>query len=179
MTKYFLRLILLVAAIIGVLLLIEAMLPRGYDFERSTSIDRSPEIVFGQLNSLKNWPNWSKQFNVREIEQLQIKYSGTEAGVGAAQTWTERRGTGKLWITESVANDKIVYESEFASFPKMTGTFTLTSDGDNQTKIKWRHHGRLPQTPLYGLLSGVFSSQMGYEYEKSLAALKSLLETEN
>lgn len=178
MTKYFLRLILLIGAIVGILLLFEAMLPRGYDFERSVTIEQSPDKVFEEVNSLKKWPNWSKQFNVDQIEKLKINYNGTDAGVGAAQTWSEIRGAGKLWIAESVPSEKLVYESEFASFPKMTGTFSLRSAGKNATLVTLRHHGRLPQTPLYGLMSmsGVFSSQMGHEYEKSLLGLKEFVE---
>lgn len=181
MTKYFIRLILLIGAIVGLLLLFEAALPRSYDFRSSVTIQLPPEKIFGQLNSLKKWPNWSKQFNVGQIEQLQIQYSGTNEGVGAAQTWSEIRGTGKLWISESVANKKLVYESEFANFPKMTGTFTLDPINKKATEVTLRHQGRLPRTPLYGLMSmsGVFSSQMRHEYEKSLAALQELVEPEN
>ena len=169
----------MIGAIIGFLLLCEALLPRAYDFERTVTIQQSPEKIFDEVNSLKKWPNWSKQFNVDQIEKLKINYSGTDAGVGAAQTWSEIRGAGKLWIAESVPAKKLVYESEFASFPKMTGTFLFSPKGKNATQVTLRHQGRLPRTPLDGLMSmsGVFSSQMGHEYEKSLLGLKEFIES--
>ena len=175
MAKYFLRLLLLIAAVVGVLLLFERMLPRSYDFEQTVEIDRSAEEIFPYLNSLKKWPQWSQQFNL-EIEQLVIKYNGTEEGVGAAQTWSEIRGEGDLWITESQPNESLTYATKFQSFPEMTSTFTLVPDGEKNTVLTWRSTGELPSTPLYGLMSSIFVTQMEYEYEKSLAGLKALAE---
>ena len=176
MAKYFLRLLLLIAAIVGVLLLFEQLLPRSYDFQQSVEIDRPAEEIFPYLNSLKKWPQWSQQFNMQVIDGLAIKYSGTDEGVGAAQTWTEIRGAGKLWITESKANEVLAYDGEFHNFPTMTSTFTLDEVGENKTIVTWHSQGQLPRRPLYGLLAPIFGPQMEYEYEKSLAALKALVE---
>ena len=176
MTKYFLRLLLLIAAIIGVLLLFEQLLPRSYDFQQSVEIDRPAEKIFPYLNSLKKWPQWSQQFNMQKIEGLDIKYSGTEEGVGAAQTWTEIRGSGKIWITESQPAEALTYEGEFHNFPRMTSTFTLDSAGENKTIVTWRSTGQLPRTPPYGLMAPIFKTHMEYEYEKSLTSLKELAE---
>ena len=176
MSKYFLRLLMLIAAIIGVLLLFEQLLPRSYDFQRSVEIDRPAEEIFPYLNSLEKWPQWSQQFNLKHIEE--IKYNGTDEGVGAAQTWTEIRGSGKLWITESKPNEELAYESEFHDFPKMTSLLTLDPSSDNETVVTWRSTGQLPRAPLYGLMNsiGVYETHMEYQYEKSLAALKALVE---
>ena len=176
MAKYFLRLLLLIGAIIGVLLLFEQLLPRGYDFQQSVEIAEPAEEIFPYLNSLKEWPQWSQQFNIQKIDGLTIKYSGKSEGVGAAQTWTEIRGSGKLWITESQPNKTLTYESEFHGFPTMTSTFTLDPAGEDKTIVTWRSKGRLPRTPLYGIGALFFSTQMGYFYEDSLAALKTLVE---
>ena len=175
MAKYYLRLLLLIAAIIGVLLLVERMLPRSYDFQQTVEIDRPAAEIFPYLNSLKKWPQWSQQFNL-EIDQLVIKYNGTEEGVGAAQTWTEIRGAGDLWITESKPNESLSYANTFHNFPEMTSTFTLAPNGEDKTVVTWRSTGQLPSTPLYGLLAPIFPGQMEYEYQKSLAGLKALVE---
>ena len=177
MSKYFLRLLLLIAAIIGVLMLFEQLLPRGYDFQQSVEIKAPADKIFPYLNSLKKWPQWSQQFNTKKIDGLVIKYSGKEEGPGAAQTWTEIRGSGKLWITESNPSESLTYDAEFHSFPKMSSNFTLDSAGEEKTIVTWRSTGQLPRTPLYGLMAPIFGTQMGYEYEKSLAALKELVES--
>ena len=176
MGKYFVRLLLLVAAIVGILLLFEQLLPRGYDFQRSVEIDRPAAEVFPYLNSLEKWPQWSQQFNLQHIEE--IKYGGEDEGVNAALTWTEIRGTGKLWITESKPNEALAYESEFQGFPKMSSTFTLDEESENTTVVTWRSTGQLPRAPLYGLMNAisVYETHMEYQYEESLAALKELVE---
>jgi len=176
MAKYFVRLLLLIAVIIGVLLLFERMLPRSYDFQQTVEIDRPAAEIFPYLNSLKKWPQWSHQFNMEKIPQLIIKYNGTEEGVGAAQTWTEIRGAGDLWITESTPNKSLTYKNTFVNFPETTSTFTLSTGSESKTIVTWRSTGELPSTPLYGLLAPIFPGQMEYEYEKSLNDLKELVE---
>ena len=176
MAKYFLRLLLLIAAVIGVLLFFERMLPRSYDFQQTVEIDRPADEIFPYLNSLKKWPQWSHQFNVEKIPNLVIKYNGTEEGVGAAQTWTEVRGEGDLWITESTPNESLTYKNTFLNFPEMTSTFTLKPDGENKTVVTWHSVGQLPSTPLYGLGALLYEGQMEYLYEKSLTELKGLVE---
>lgn len=177
MLKYFLRLLSLIAAIVSVLLLFEQLLPRSYDFERSVEIDCLAEEVFPYLNSPKKWSQWSQQFNTQWIEG-EFKYNATDEGVGAAQTWTEIRGPSKAWITESKPNEALTYVGGLQSFPKMTNTFSLKPTGEGKTIVRWRSTGRLPRTPLYGLGAFLFDTQMGYEHEKSLAALKFLVEQE-
>ena len=181
MTKYFLRLLLLIAAIIGVLLLFEQLLPRSYDFQQSVEIDSPNEEIFPYLNSLKKWPQWSQQFNMQVIDGLVIKYSGTDEGVGAAQTWTTIRGPGKIWISESNPSKSITYLGGEESFPPVTSTFLLDPSADGKTLVTWRSKGQLPRTPLFGLMNviSVYETQMEYQYEKSLAALKALVEQQN
>ena len=176
MAKYFLRLLLLIAAVIGVLLFFERMLPRSYDFQQTVEIDRPADEIFPYLNSLKKWPQWSHQFNVEKIPNLVIKYNGTEEGVGAAQTWTEDRGEGELWITESTPNKSLTYKNTFVNFPEATSTFTLEPAGENKTVVIWHSTGELPSTPPYGLLAPLFPGQMGHAYQKSLVELKALVE---
>ena len=176
MAKYFLRLVLLIAAIVGVLLLFEQMLSRSYEFQQTVKIERPAAEIFPYLNSLKKWPQWSHQFNVEKIPNLVIKYNGTDKGVGAAQTWTEERGEGDLWITESTPNESLTYKNTFLNFPEATSTFTLEPDGENKTVVTWHSAGELPSTPLYGLGALLISGQMEYAYEKSLNELKALVE---
>jgi len=176
MAKYFLRLVLLIAAIVGVLLLFEQMLSRSYEFQQTVKIERPAAEIFPYLNSLKKWPQWSHQFNVEKIPNLVITYNGPDKGVGAAQTWTEERGEGDLWITESTPNESLTYKNTFLNFPEATSTFTLEPDGENKTVVTWHSAGQLPSTPLYGLGALLISGQMEYAYEKSLNELKALVE---
>lgn len=171
MIKYFLRLLLLVGAIVGVFAVIGSMLPRAYSFETEIEIEASPETIFPKINSLERWQDWSRQWNPAEIEGLEIRYSGESSGIGATQTWTDIRGDGKLWITESTAHQSVKYESLFANFPKMTSEIVLIPV-EGKTRVKWSSSGRLPGGPFYGFFGSFFSIQMKAEYERSLEKLK-------
>lgn len=175
MTKYFLRLLLLVGAIIGVIAIIGSLLPRAYSFSSEIEIQASPETIFPKINSLSQWQSWSLQWNPAKIEGLQINYSGEPEGVGATQNWTDIRGDGKLWITKSVPQQSVTYESLFDNFPKMTSTMELVPDGGN-TRVVWSSEGRLPGGPFYGFFGSFFSIHMKAEYERSLEKLKMICE---
>jgi hypothetical protein len=175
MAKYYFRLLLLIAAIVGIFWVIGALLPRSYSFTSEIEIAGSPDQIFTEINSLKNWQNWSRQWNPEKIEGLEIAYNGIPEGTGAAQTWTDIRGKGKLWITESEKDKRVVYEMVFANFPKMTSQMELVQL-NKVTHLKWSSQGVLPGGPFYGFFGGIFSKQMKNEYELSMEKLKQIIE---
>lgn len=177
MAKYYFRLVLLLGAVIGFFAIIGSLIPRSYSFTSEIDINAERSEVFPQINSLPNWSNWSKQWNPAEIENLEIEYNGEPTGVGAAQSWTDIRGTGKLWITESTLDQSITYEMIFDKFPKMTSQIELLP-GDSSTHIRWHSEGRLPGGPFYGYFGSFFSTQMKSEYDRSLEKLKVFVEQE-
>ena len=129
---------------------------------------------------MRDWQEWS-QWSPKQLESLRVEYSGTEAGVGAAQKWTDPRGDGKLWIVESIPNEKVEYRLEFAGFPEMESSIELVpiegdSDAGDSTKVVWASHGKLPGGPFYGFFSPFFANGMKHQYDASLGRLKSLVE---
>ena len=176
MAKYYFRLLLLVACVIGFFAIIGSLLPRSYSFTSEIEINADQTEIFPQINSLRNWTNWSRQWNPAEIENLEIQYNGEPAGVGAAQSWTDVRGTGKLWITRSLPDSSITYEMTFDNFPKMVSQIELLP-GASSTNVRWTSEGRLPGGPFYGYFGSFFSSQMKSEYDKSLEKLKTFVES--
>jgi len=176
MTKYYLRLLLLFGAVVGFFAIVGSLLPRSYSFVSEIRIAGSQQEIFQKINSPREWQAWSKQWNPNEIEGLVISYNGEIEGVGAAQRWSDVRGTGKLWITQSKPCESIEYEMEFANFPKMTSQIELEPI-DREIRVSWSSQGKLPGGPFYGYFAAFFSSQMRSEYEKSLENLKRLIES--
>ena len=140
MAKYYFRLILLIGAVIGFFAIVGSLLPRSYSFSSEIEINADETEIFQQINSLRNWRNWSRQWNPAEIENLEIQYNGQPTGVGAAQSWTDIRGKGKLWITASTPNQSIKYDMIFDNFPKMISQIELTPN-DSSTKVRWSSEG--------------------------------------
>ena len=177
MLRLFLRVVAAFALLVGLFLLIGCFIPRGYDIETSVVIDASPAEVFPWINRLENWEKWSP-ISEERISSLTTEYSGEKEGVGAIQTWTESRGEGKMWITESRVNELIEYDWRFSNFPDLHGTFVLETPPDDNSKctVSWRSAGQLPAGPFYGYLSVIFESAMTAEYQKCLDLLKKAVE---
>lgn len=173
----------LIAVVLGIVAVIGSLLPRDYDFESVAVIDASAESVFEQVNTMKAWGDWS-QWSPKQLDSLEVEYSGVAAGVGAAQAWTDPRGDGKLWIIESVPNRSVAYKLEFAGFPEMDSSIKLSpmsSENDDstpgaQTKVVWSSSGTLPGGPFYGFFSPFFATGMKHQYDASLGRLKQLVE---
>ena len=174
MVKLFLRLFALVAFFVMILMGIGYLLPRNFEIESSIEIAAEPSEVFSMVNSLPNWQHWSN-FSEERIGGLKIKYGETKEGEGATQTWTDARGTGKMWITKSEPPNELCYSLNFENFPTMESVIATTST-DKGTSVSWKSSGRLPDGPFYGFFSILFPRQMTHEYDQSLLKLKKLLE---
>lgn len=177
---YYARLLMLVAVLVCIVAVIGSLLPRSYDFESVVVIDAPPASVFQKVNTMKSWQEWS-QWSPQQVEDLRVEYSGTPAGVGAAQAWTDQRGDGKLWVIESIPNQKVAYQLEFAGFPEMASSIELIPVGDEsgegkKTKVVWSSSGTLPGGPFYGFFSPFFANGMKHQYDASLGRLKGLVE---
>lgn len=178
MLKYYFRALLLFGSVILFFAFIGCLIPRSFSFTAELAIAGKPEAIFAQLNSLENWPNWSRQFNPAEIVDLEMKFNGQKSGKDAALSWTDIRGKGKIWITKSTPNQRIEYSTDFETRPRMFSSFVLVENGDTTT-VSWSSDGKLPWGPFYGYFGWLFPSQMKTEYLMSLEKLKQFIESEN
>jgi len=182
MLRLFLRVLLAFLALVGVFLLIGALLPRGYNIESSVVIEAPPSEVFPWVNRLQKWEAWSPISESR-IDGLSAGYSGTPEGEGAIQTWTESRGSGKMWIENSEPQKLIQYKWRFDGFPDLEGTFEFkqvdSDENQPQCLVTWKSVGSLPAGPFYGYFGLIFNSAMTAEYQKSLDRLKQEIEKTN
>lgn len=160
----------LVAVVLAFIAGIGCLLPRGYDISAQTTIADQPSAVYDRIDKLQDWKSWS-HFNPDKIDSLQIEYGAD----GTSQSWTDVRGSGKLWFTDQVADKKVAYKLRFANFPEMDSTIELDSEGE-RTKVTWRSSGRLPWSPFYGFFRGVYENGMQMKYQQSLELLKAEVE---
>jgi hypothetical protein len=168
--KYWIRLLLLVASIIGIIAAIGSVLPRSFDFSTSVTIAASPDKVYQLIDSTPDWEHWS-HWNPEVIKNLQVEY----APDGKAQTWTDVRGSGKLWFVDQVENEKVSYKSLYANFPEMDSEIKIAAT-ESGSQVSWSSRGDLPGGPYFGFLRSVFSNGMRMQYDQSLLKLKKLAE---
>ena len=136
MTKFILS-----AIAIAVLGFVAAVMMRPDDWvvTRTATFNAAPEKVFVQINNLQNWNAWSPWAKLDP--NAVVKFEGPAAGVGASMAWDSKNdqvGIGKMTVTESAPNEKIVMNLEFKTPMESTSTaeFGFKNEGQ-QTTVSW------------------------------------------
>lgn len=161
------------AALVLVFLLIGMLLPHAYQTSAEIVIEAPPEKIFPYFNRLDRWPEWS-QWATNKDSMFKVEYGPQVEGVGAAQTWTEPRGSGKLWITDSQPDRSLEYVVEFGDFPRMTSRFELRPEGAG-TRVTWSSAGRLPSGAFYGWFRLAFVNGLNAQYQQALTKLDAVV----
>ena len=149
-----------------------------FEISRSTNIAAEPAGVHGRINDFHQWTAWSPWEDVDP--NLQRIYTGPDQGVGAHYAWQGNRqaGQGSMEIVSSTP-EQIGIKLSFLKPWKATNdvTFTLTPSGSG-TEVTWLMTGE--HQGLGKVFSKVFSMDklVGKDFEKGLARLKAVSETE-
>ena len=98
--------------LVVVILLAGLFLPQDLKIEENITIKASNEMVFEQVNRLKNWEKWSPWFNTDTT--VKINYTEISAGKGAGFDWKDGKGnSGSLHIGESTPGKMIQMKIDF------------------------------------------------------------------
>jgi uncharacterized protein YndB with AHSA1/START domain len=125
------------AILVGLVVLV-MLQPDTMHVERSVQIEAGPQDVFPIVNDYAHWDAWNP-WHEKDPDQL-TEISTPSAGVGAHITWSgdENVGRGKMTITASVPNERVVQDLEFFEpwENKAVATIALkpTKKG---TKVTW------------------------------------------
>ena len=150
------------------------VMPKGYQVERSERIQAPVEIVFAQVNDLRNWEKWSPWNSADPT--MQISYSENPVGQGGSYSWTgEGAGEGNLTIVRSVAPSRIETRLDFGEMGSAEGYWDF-SHAAGVTSLTWGFSGQNS-----GILGGWFTLMMdgmiGPQFEAGLAAIKEIAES--
>lgn len=153
------------------------LLPATSHLERSVALQRSQADVFTTLNSFQRFNEWSPWFEIDP--NAKYTYAGPASGVGAKMAWVGNSsvGSGSQEIIESVPNGKIVNALDFGG-SQAKATYQLVPEGSG-TRLTWTldsEHGYNPINRWFGAV--LLERLVGKDYEKGLAKLKAVLETE-
>jgi len=154
--------------------------PSEFRITRTAAISAPAAAVFAQVNDLHRWKAWSPWAkmdpNAKEVHE------GPAAGAGAKMSWSgnNKVGEGSMTITESRPNDFVRFRLEFLKPFAATNTaeFTFKPQG-NQTVVTWSMFGH---NNFMGKAMGLIMNcdkMVGGQFEKGLAQLKSVAETEH
>ncbi len=166
-----------VKRILGILLLLivisliaAAFLPKDIHVERSRTIKAPAASVFNQVNTLKNWNNWSPW--LEEDPDMKTTYAGASAGKGASYSWDGPIvGGGELTISDSVPFKSIKTALTFDQ-GNGNGTWTFTDKG-SETEVVWAMDTRMEwPTNLFGL---TMDGMLGPQFERGLQNIETHL----
>jgi hypothetical protein len=166
-------------AVVAILIVVIATRPSTFRVERSATIGAPDAVVFGYVNELKKWEHWSPWEKLDP--NMKREFAGPPAGVGASYFWSgnDQVGEGRMTITESTPSSKVGFQLEFLKpwQAKNTTDFTMASDAQG-TKITWAMNGNHNFVGKGMSMFMDMDSMVGADFEKGLAALKTVSEAE-
>jgi effector-binding domain-containing protein len=133
--KTLLKILYFLLFIVIIFLLAGLFLPKAAQVDSAIVINASNQIVFDQINDLKNWEAWSPW---QEADSsMKVTYATKTKGTGASYSWTSQySGKGKLTIAESTPLNEIKIDIDFADEGNAKIEWMLEPE-ENMTKVTW------------------------------------------
>jgi len=149
--------------------------PKEMKTTQSIIIDRTPYVVFDQVNNLKLWNNWSP-WKEKDPNMTQ-EFSENHVGTGAVVRWkSETQGNGEQTIVESHAPDMIRTALVFTDWDGTTySNWKFEEFDDNKTQVTWDLEGSELPFILRPLGFG-WNASLEKDYSKGLQNLKEVCE---
>ncbi|WP_411727271.1 SRPBCC family protein [Methyloglobulus sp.] len=153
--------------------------PDDFRITRTGTISAPASAIFPHVNKLQNWDAWSPWAKLDP--NAKNSFEGSAEGVGAKMSWVgnNKVGVGSMTITESHPDDFIQFKLEFQKPMQATNIaeFTFTPEG-NQTTVTWSMTGTNNfMAKVMGLIMNC-DKMVGGQFEKGLAALKTVVEAD-
>jgi hypothetical protein len=156
-----------------------AMRPSTYRVERSLTMATPVDLPFGLVNDFHRWHFWSPWDALDP--KMKKTFDGPYAGPGAIYSWSgnEQAGQGTMTILDSKPYESIHIQLEFQKpWPsKNATTFTFEPVAEGVT-VRWTMEGT---NNFMGKAFSLFmdmDGMIGKDFEKGLATIKTLTETE-
>jgi len=168
-----------VVAIIVILLTVIALQPADFRIARSATVNAPATVVFPHVNDFKKMDAWSPW--LKFDPNVKITHEGPPTGIGAIESWDGNKnvGAGKMTITENRPNELIRLKLEFFRPFAATNTAEFTFQPQaGATNVTWAMMGKRNfTTKAMGLVMN-FDKMIGGNFEKGLADLKRIAESE-
>ncbi len=177
------KLLLGFVALLALFALVSFMLPSPAPVERSTTIDSSADVVFQQVNNLKNWENWSAW--AAKDPSMKVVYGEKVEGEGGSYSWAgDVVGKGNLTIVKSEPGKLLNTEVDFGFMGRGEGSWTF-EENDGKTKVTWAMKSLPGAGPLANIIGRYFLAfedldpLVGPDFEQGLAGIKTICEGMN
>ena len=156
--------------IIGVLLVISVFLPSNPHIQRALVMSAPPQILFEQVNVLKNWEGWSPWLKMEP--DMKLAYNDKPSGTGASYSWVgHKMGEGSITITDCKPNQEVITLLDFKQQGQATGGFNFlpTTGG---TEVVWYFDMSNGMNPIKKYMSLIMKGMMEKSFDEGLASIK-------
>jgi Polyketide cyclase / dehydrase and lipid transport len=175
--KFFKKLIIALVTILLLLAISSVFLPSNLHIERSQVIPAPKEVLFEQVNTIKNWEKWSPWQHLDP--NMKTQYNAIPSGVGASYSWqgNDKVGQGKMTITQAVIGDSLALDLDFMEqgTAKQVYVFEKT---DNGTKITLKFDADMSKPPVVGkYFAMIMKGMLIKDFDRGLSNLDSLAKT--
>ena len=146
-------------------------LPSRLKIERSLQMNARPEVIFREVDTLRNWERWSPWHGLDP--EMKITYGEKESGAGAGYSWESKKrnvGKGSLIITESRPYDYISTNINFMEQGGSKGYFRFEPAGEG-TRVTWGMEMTVGQHPARKLMGLMMDKWVGRDFERGLHRL--------
>ena len=168
-----------IGGLIVLILLLAAVMKKGYGIERSIVVDKPLDETFHFISSIETQDSWSKWANLDP--DIKKQYIGTDRTVGFTSKWDSEHknvGSGEQEIKKLIPNERMETEMRFLKpFRSVAhGYFTTTAVNENQTKVAWGFTGNFPYP--FNIMMAVMNMEkmLGNDFEEGLANMKKKIE---
>ncbi len=147
-------------------------LPDSLLVERHIVADATREVVYEQVNQLKNWEKWSPWYAFDP--EMEIVYEGPVSGVGAKYFWSSTHpdvGSGKLSLIVSIPYDSIAADVSFGKVEDVLMYFAFDEKGLGKTQIVWGIKSFFGYNPFKRIFGKFMESAIAPDLEAGLAKL--------
>ncbi len=172
------KIIFVLLALIGIVLIAGLVMTKDYAVEREITINQPKESVFNYVKMMKNQDHFSV-WNMKDPNSKRT-FTGTDGEIGFIYSWNgnDDVGEGEQEIKKIAPGERIDMELRFKR--PMVSTdyayFVTEAISPNQTKVKWGFNGKMPYPMNVMMLFMNMDEMLGKDLQAGLGNLKSNLE---
>jgi hypothetical protein len=172
------RIVVGIVVVAIVLVGISYLLPRQATVFRSVEMKASPEAIYPLVSDLRRFNEWSPWFERDPLATY--TFTGPADGVGQTMNWESKDpnvGAGSQAITRLEPGKEVEMQLDFGRQGTATGWVELVANGP-ATTVTWGFKTDTGFNPIARYFGLAIDRMVGPDFEKGLAKLKSLAETQ-
>ena len=168
----------IILGIIALVLILALFISRDMNYEKSITINSSPENVWENVNSLGALDKWSP-WNEKD-PNMEKTLTGTDGEVGAKQSWVSKVkdvGEGSQTIMKLDKPNLLETKLEFLKpFKSTADAYVKLYENGEETRVTWGFKSQAPYPMNLMKLFMNFEKSMDADFGKGLNKLKEICE---